>query len=688
MSGGLDQAFSSISNGLIVFAVAVAASPEAFGLITILMTLLVAVLACLRGGLGIPLLQTANQSATEIRRGGALAVSTALAVSPVLAVVMLTFVPRLGPTAIVLALAAPCVLGQDVLRYVAMTIGRPQVAALWDGIWCLGAFVALGCAWLRLPYVNPATILASWGLLALVGAVAMAISLRVTPTMRGFVEWIKYDWQHRVRFAVDAGLEQTGILVVFVLVTALMSADATGALRGAMALFAPIGIFGAAVQIVLIPESVRSSATPRRVWRVLVHLVIWTALATAALGLVFYLIPPDVGFYLLGESFIGAQHIIIPTTAWFVAACFSVVQSLFLRTFNKSRRVLTMKITYTVGQLVAAAVAAVLFRSAYGIATALAIQTLATAMFFLFVWAPWRLEVGREEPSDVAVEDPVSPARPPMIAETSHRTAAPLAADALREALVGPDCPWRRLDIVEETGSTNADLLARAASGEDIDGVVLIAEHQTAGRGRLGRSWVDTPRAQVALSVGVDASAVPTEKWGLLPLAAGVAVVDAVTAETGVPARLKWPNDVLVDDAKLAGILAEVAPAAQSIVVGVGLNVTLSPQESGQPNATSLRELGVRDPDRDRLARRLLFELARRIAEWRQVGGDDTLARDYRARCATLGTLVRVTLPGGTEVVGTATSVDEQGRLILDIPDADGRPHAVTAGDVVHLRPV
>ena len=170
--------------------------------------------------------------------------------------------------------------------------------------------------------------------------------------------------------------------------------------------------------------------------------------------------------------------------------------------------------------------------------------------------------------------------------------------------------PWRQLDVVERTGSTNADLLARAAAGEDIAGAVFIAEQQTAGRGRNGRSW-SSPRAQITLSVGVDAGGVPPDAWGWVPLATGVAVVDAVAAVTGVEAGLKWPNDVLANGRKLAGILAEVAAAQPAIVVGIGLNVTLRDDEVPHADATSLRTLGGETPDRDRLARAMLHELAR-----------------------------------------------------------------------------
>jgi BirA family biotin operon repressor/biotin-[acetyl-CoA-carboxylase] ligase len=261
----------------------------------------------------------------------------------------------------------------------------------------------------------------------------------------------------------------------------------------------------------------------------------------------------------------------------------------------------------------------------------------------------------------------------------------PLDAPSLREGLTGPGTPWRRLDVVEETSSTNADLLARAAAGEDIDGVVLIAEHQTAGRGRNGRGWSGAPRAQVTMSVGVDAADVPTGSWGWLPLAAGVAVVDAVASVTATDAGLKWPNDVLAGGGKLAGILSEVASPKPMIVVGIGLNVTLRADEIDDSVATSLLQLGVAAPDRDRLVRRLLGELGSRIASWRAAGGTDArLISDYRARSLTIGSSVRAVLPGDREIFGMARGVDEQGRLVIE---SEGQTIAVSAGDVVHLRP-
>ena len=250
-----------------------------------------------------------------------------------------------------------------------------------------------------------------------------------------------------------------------------------------------------------------------------------------------------------------------------------------------------------------------------------------------------------------------------------------LDAGALTAGLTGP---WRRLSVVAETESTNADLLARAASEDDAAGTVLLAEHQTAGRGRAGRSWSSVPGKQIALSVALDAGAVPVQRWGWLPLAVGVAVVDAVTVKAG----LKWPNDVLAvaSAAKLAGVLLEVATPRPIVVVGIGLNVTLDPADVA--GAASLRSLGATEVDRTSVVGTLLDRMADRIAQWQE--GDPVLAADYRRRSLTIGARVRAHLAGGRQVVGTALDIDAEGRLVID---TDGETVAVSAGDIVHLRP-
>jgi BirA family biotin operon repressor/biotin-[acetyl-CoA-carboxylase] ligase len=261
----------------------------------------------------------------------------------------------------------------------------------------------------------------------------------------------------------------------------------------------------------------------------------------------------------------------------------------------------------------------------------------------------------------------------------------PLDVAALRDGLVGPGMPWRQLDVVDETGSTNADLVARAEGGADVDGSVLLAEYQNAGRGRHNRQWSAPPRAQIAMSAGVGAGSVPRSGWGWLPLATGVAVADAVSAASGVEVGLKWPNDVLANGGKLAGILAEVAASASAIVLGLGLNVTLTAEEAPDPVATSMLLQGSSTTDRNTLARSILRELALRIDAWRTAGGaDPALIADYQRYSVTLGSRVRASLPGDREVVGIARAIDETGRLCVD---TGAQTVAISAGDITHLRP-
>ncbi|MEV7227954.1 MULTISPECIES: biotin--[acetyl-CoA-carboxylase] ligase [Polymorphospora] len=279
----------------------------------------------------------------------------------------------------------------------------------------------------------------------------------------------------------------------------------------------------------------------------------------------------------------------------------------------------------------------------------------------------------------------------------------PLDPRALRRALVVPGGFWTRIDVRRETGSTNADAVAAAGEGTP-EGLVVVAERQTAGRGRLGRQWSSPPRAGIAASVllrpGV---AVPDRDWppapvtgyGWLPLLAGVALAESVLRLAELPAELKWPNDLLVGGAKCAGILAESVPSAgngepSAIVVGIGLNVTLRadelPTNPGGLPATSLRLAGAAATDRDPLLRALLRGLADWYGRWRAAAGDadECGLRDaYLRHCATVGREVRVSLPGGETRTGTATSVDGAGRLVVDTVDG---PTAVAAGDVLHLR--
>ncbi len=273
--------------------------------------------------------------------------------------------------------------------------------------------------------------------------------------------------------------------------------------------------------------------------------------------------------------------------------------------------------------------------------------------------------------------------------------------------------------MVTATGSTNADL-ADAARGGETGPRVLAARRQDAGRGRLDRAWSSPAGASVAVS-WLWAPRRPRADWPWLPVVVGLGVVDAVAA-LGVTARLKWPNDVVVDVAaqpagvvpgdaatgataglrKLAGVLVEVAVTPDGTacaVAGVGLNVGLGADDLPVPTATSVRLLTGRDPGFDAALAALLDGVGARLSAWdadadahadadadaaADVAGPDARLREaYRQACTTLGREVRVTTPGGA-VRGTAVDVDTAGRLL--VRGDDGRVVGLSAGDVEHVR--
>jgi BirA family biotin operon repressor/biotin-[acetyl-CoA-carboxylase] ligase len=229
---------------------------------------------------------------------------------------------------------------------------------------------------------------------------------------------------------------------------------------------------------------------------------------------------------------------------------------------------------------------------------------------------------------------------------------------------------------VAETASTNADVAEAARAGAP-EGTVVVADHQTAGRGRLNRIWESPPGSGLAVSIVLRPAELAADQWPWIPLMAGLAVADAVGGFSLEP-RLKWPNDVELDGLKLAGLLVErvESPTGPAAVVGIGLNVAMTADQLPIPSATSLRLQGV-DAGRDDVLAAVLDGLA---ARYEQLLTEPSMLRaDYIVACGTVGSPVRVSLPDGSSLEGQATDVDAAGRLVVD-----GQP--VTAGDVLHVR--
>jgi len=260
-----------------------------------------------------------------------------------------------------------------------------------------------------------------------------------------------------------------------------------------------------------------------------------------------------------------------------------------------------------------------------------------------------------------------------------------------------PDFPASRrrvpgLVVVASSLSTNTELVASAAGLPS--GSALATLDQTAGRGRLDRSWVAPAGASLAVSALLrpvaNGAPLPLGRYGWIPLAAGVAMVGAVAAALpGREVRLKWPNDVLVSGRKASGILAELLPTGDGVVVGAGLNTAMTAEQLPVPTATSLAVEGAAVDDAlvDRVLADYLGGLLELVDGYAAAGGDadrSGLRARVLAVCATLGRPVRVELPGGEELRGIATDVDAEGRLV--VRDDTGASRAVAAGDVTHVR--
>ena len=264
-----------------------------------------------------------------------------------------------------------------------------------------------------------------------------------------------------------------------------------------------------------------------------------------------------------------------------------------------------------------------------------------------------------------------------------------------------------RFEYLAEAGSTN-DVLVTGATGPDAaawpDLSVIVTDNQTSGRGRLGRTWLAPSGKSLAISVllrpKLETGPLPPNRFGWFPLLAGAAMTLAVRSVVAAAATgddedeprhevaLKWPNDVLIDGYKVSGILSELLPDASGLCIGAGLNLALDEHDLPTLTSTSLMLVTGAVPDPDEVLAAYLSELRTLTANFLAAGADPVasgLHAEVTALCGTLGTAVRVELPGGHDLVGTAVGLDPDGRLIVE-DQTNGELQAVAAGDVTHLR--
>lgn len=238
-----------------------------------------------------------------------------------------------------------------------------------------------------------------------------------------------------------------------------------------------------------------------------------------------------------------------------------------------------------------------------------------------------------------------------------------------------------RFQYLPRTGSTNTDLVSSAvAAPNDFPHLsVLVAGEQTSGRGRTGRVWVSPPGKSLAISILVRPENWATENFGWLPLIAGVAMSRAVQRALPESAvGLKWPNDVQVSGKKVSGILSELLPDQSGVVIGAGINLTLTRDELPIPESTSLELEGWSGSVDDFLSG-YLEQLSHMLNDF------EASTSTVRAECSTIGRRVRAIFPNQSEVVGLATGIDDSGRLLISVP-GQSQLLAVSAADIQHLR--
>ena len=260
-------------------------------------------------------------------------------------------------------------------------------------------------------------------------------------------------------------------------------------------------------------------------------------------------------------------------------------------------------------------------------------------------------------------------------------TAGPPTVEFDRDRLTGTR--FATVRTYAELDSTNTAMVEEARGGAS-EGLVLVADHQTAGRGRLGRTWSAEPGTALLVSVLLRPP-LPIDEVPVVLMAAGLAACDGVEAAAGFRPGLKWPNDLVVGDRKLAGLLTEATGGEPGVVLGLGINVSAAayPAElAGE--ATSCEDVASRPVDRGELLVGFLTALESRYSTVLAGGGRKTTLQAYRADSATLGRRVRVELTAGPPLEGEASRVADDGRLV--VIDQAGAEHLVHVGDVKHLR--
>lgn len=386
ISSTLDQVMSSASNGLIVFAVARVATVDAFGIASLLFSICAASVGFMRGATGTPLMLISGRGQQEIRREAGFAVIAAIIFSIVVCSFALIAGTLLDSIAIGFAFATALVLilVQDVLRYAAISMAHPHVALLWDTIWAIGSATLLVVTWVWQTGLSETQVIYGWAFFAGLGAIGLMFTLRVVPRLVGIRSWWRVAAGSRIRFGIEAALEQINVIIIVLGATVIIGTAAAAVLRGASTVLSPLSILMSALPLVIIPESVRAGSSEQQVWGKLMKIGLLGSSASLFIGCAVIFVPASVGELFLGESW-EPTKVVLPIIAfeYFCNAWLFVAMN-FLKFRADSRGLLRARIVYGVVTIILCLVIGLITRSAVGVAIGLA--TSAAIMSTALVW--------------------------------------------------------------------------------------------------------------------------------------------------------------------------------------------------------------------------------------------------------------------------------------------------------------
>ncbi|WP_157084122.1 hypothetical protein [Millisia brevis] len=369
-----DQVLSSVSNAVILLAMAAASSAEAFGAAVLVMSIIIAALSCVRGFLGSPLLLMSGRPREEIAEESDYALWMALLIGLVVGAVafVISWILAEPLVGLAYAFAVPMLLTQDILRFTAIADGRPEEAFVSDLIWAVASLGVYGAVIINRNLLTIPDMVGIWGVAAGVALLYLVVRLRARIRVRGMLDWVRATLSHRIRYGIEHGFDQVGAIAVVTVATAFIGTVAAAALRGAGVLLGPLAVVITALPLVFIPEARRAGHDERQMWSSLRYAAWISSCLAITVGFLGPLLPEQIGRLLLGESWQHAIVVLPMLGVEYAAICWLAAALNFYLARNDSVTLLRLRVSQTALVIIGCTAAAALTHSVIAVAFGLA----------------------------------------------------------------------------------------------------------------------------------------------------------------------------------------------------------------------------------------------------------------------------------------------------------------------------